>query len=237
MPRSAEPAPLAVSPLGSELLDDPAADASAARESLRNIALANRWFGGARAVRRGLVRLLIGIPRGTRLTLLDLGTGMGDIPLAAARWAARAGVHLVPLGIERSGVAARLARSAGLPVAVADIGRLPFRPRCADVVLASQVAHHFSPQSAGRLFRLCGDLARHGVIVADLHRSAGASASFAIGARLLRFDPITRADGHTSIRRGYSVAELRALLAQAGVRTSVRRVAPWRLVAAWRVGP
>nr|MBA3317368.1 hypothetical protein [Gemmatimonadales bacterium] len=37
---------LAVTPLGAELLDDPAADPETVIESLRNIARSNRWFGG-----------------------------------------------------------------------------------------------------------------------------------------------------------------------------------------------
>lgn len=234
MPRSAESSPLSLSGLGSELLDDPHADAAAVGESLRNIARANRWFGGTRAVRWGLARVLAGVPRGTSLTLLDLGTGLGDLPLATVRWARRRGVRLLPLGLERSRVAAALAHAAGIATVVADLGRLPLRDRSADIVLLSQVAHHFAPDSVVTLFRVCDRLARHAVIVADLRRSPLAGAGFAIGARLLRFDPLTRADGHTSIRRGFTERELAALLARAGLAAAVRRVAPWRLVAAWR---
>jgi hypothetical protein len=80
--------PLAISSIGSELLDDPAADPSVVAQSLGNIARANRWFGGARAVRYGLARVLAGVPRTRPLSLLDLGTGAGDLPGDAARWAA-----------------------------------------------------------------------------------------------------------------------------------------------------
>ena len=96
------------------------------------------------------------------------------------------------------------------------------------------VATNHAPDSVVALIRACDRLARHAVIVADLRRSPFAGAGFAVGARLLRFDPCTRADGHTSIRRGYTEPEFRTLLARAGVAASVRRVAPWRLAAAWR---
>src|SRR5688500_10474646 len=104
MPPSADPPTLAISRVGTELLDDPGADAAAAAESLRNIARANRWFGGSAAGRWGLGRLLAGVPRGTTLTLLDLGTGVGDLPLALGRRAARSGIRIVPMGLERSPV-------------------------------------------------------------------------------------------------------------------------------------
>ena len=126
--------PLTLSPVGTELLDDPAADPGAVAESLRNIARSNRWFGGSAAVLHGLSRVLAGAPRGTRLTLLDLGTGAGDLPLAAARRAARKGIRLLPLGLERSRVAAALARASGIPCAVACAGAPPFRPKSVDIV-------------------------------------------------------------------------------------------------------
>ena len=92
---------LGTSRLGAELLDDPAADPATVRASLRHIARANRWFGGRAAALWGLGRALHGVPRGTRLSLLDIGTGAGDLPRAAAAWARRRGWHLDVCGLER----------------------------------------------------------------------------------------------------------------------------------------
>jgi hypothetical protein len=60
--------------------------------------------------------------------------------------------------------------------------------------------------------------------------------AFWVGARALRFDPSTMADGITSIRRGYTTGELRALLAEAGVSARVSRRPGYRLVATWWTG-
>jgi SAM-dependent methyltransferase len=226
--------PLAPSPVGVELLDDPDADPRAVAVSLGNIARSNRWFGGAAAVRHGLARAMTGIPAGAVVTLADLGTGLGDLPRAAARWAARRGVRLVPVGLERSRVAARLARDGGVPCAVGCAGAAPFGEKSVDLVLLSQVAHHLAPESAVRLFRACDRLARRAVIVADLRRGRLGPPAFGVGARALGFDPITVADGITSLRRGYTARELRALLAAAGVAGTVERRPGYRLVAVWR---
>ena len=226
--------PLATSPVGVELLDDPAADPAAVAVSLRNIARSNRWFGGAAAVRHGLRRAVAGVPAGATLTLADLGTGLGDLPRAAARWAARRGVRLVTVGLERSRVAARLARDGGVPCAVGCAGTPPFGDTSVDLVLLSQVVHHLAPDSAVRLFRACDRLARRAVIVADLRRGGLGPLAFRFGARALGFDPITVADGVTSLRRGYTAGELRALLAAAGVGGTVERSPGYRLVAVWR---
>lgn len=228
--------PLTIAPIGVELLDDPAADPLLTAESLRNIVRSNRWFGGAAAVRYGLRRALGHTTRGTTLSLLDLGTGAGDLPRVARRWGERRGVCLVPVGLERSRVAAGIARGAGVPCAVADAGAAPIREKSVDVVLVSQVAHHLEARSVVRLLRACDRLARHAVIVADLRRGWLGRAVFWVGARALRFDPVTVADGMTSIRRGYTVKELRGLLARAGVEGTVARRPGYRLVATWRPG-
>jgi hypothetical protein len=225
---------MSVSPIGTELLDDPAADPSLVTESLRNIARANRWFGGAAAVRFGLDRTLARIPPGHTLSLLDLGTGLGDLPRVATSWGARRGLRIIPLGLELSRIAASLAGRSGVPTAVACAGTPPVRDRGADIVLVSQVAHHLNAESVIHLLRTCDRLARLGVIVADLRRHALAASSFRVGARLLRFDAVTTMDGVTSIRRGFSREELRDLLTRAGIQGEVHQRPGFRLVATWR---
>jgi 2-polyprenyl-3-methyl-5-hydroxy-6-metoxy-1,4-benzoquinol methylase len=226
-------AELSVSPIGVELLDDPAADPAKVAATLRDIARANRWFGGASAVRFGLSRTLSDVSRPARLSLLDLGTGLGDLPRVAVRWGATRGIQLVPVGLELNRAAAALAKASGLPVAVACAGAPPVGDKSFDVVLLSQVAHHLSAESVVELFRTCDRLARRAVIVADLRRHALAASSFRFGARLLGFDRLTLSDGVTSIRRGYSRQELLDLMACAGVKGRVDQRRGFRLVATW----
>jgi SAM-dependent methyltransferase len=227
---------LAITSVGVELLDDPAADPAAVAVSLRNIARANRWFGGSGAMTSGLGRALAGAPRGIALSLLDLGTGAGDLPRAAVAWGARRGIRLVPVGLERSRVAAALARDAGIPCMVGCAGAPPLQDKSVDLVLMSQLLHHLAPASAIRLVRTADRLARRAVVVADLRRARLGPVAFWCGARALRFDPVTLADGMTSLRRGYTRRELVALLAKAGVAARVWRHPGYRLVATWRPG-
>ncbi len=222
------------SPIGHELLDDPDADPGTVATSLGNIARANRWFGGRAAVRYGLARLLDGVPPGRTLSLLDIGTGSGDLPRDAMRWAAGRGLVIAPFGLERSRTAAGLAGAAAVPTAVGCAGALPFADRTFDLVLMSQVAHHLAADAAVELFRAAARVARVGVVVADLRRARLAQLLFEVGARLLRFDRVTRVDGVTSIARGYSPAELGALAARAGVDAHVCGRRGYRVVAWWR---
>ena len=209
----------------------PTTDASVVEESLGNIARANRWLGGLAAVRHGLARVLAG--RTGAITLLDVGTGIGDIPAMSRLWGRRRGMQITALGVERHPVAARLAQLGGLQTSIGCGGSLPLRDASMDVVVLSQVAHHLDADSCVAVFRECDRVARIGVVIADLRRSVAAQAGFWFASHALRFDPVTRADGVTSLRRGFDRATLRRLLERAGIDARVERRPGYRLVATW----
>ncbi|MBA3672524.1 MAG: hypothetical protein H0W68_10960, partial [Gemmatimonadaceae bacterium] len=76
---------------GFEHLDDPATDPALRERSLRDVCRANTVLGGAGAVLSELSRWLPSL--GSSATLLDVGTGLGDIPSRARRLAGRRGVR------------------------------------------------------------------------------------------------------------------------------------------------
>ncbi|MEJ7811255.1 MAG: class I SAM-dependent methyltransferase, partial [Gemmatimonadaceae bacterium] len=117
-------------------------DPRVARRSLRDVARANRLFGGTRTALSELDGVLRG-HAGRHLTLLDVGTGAGDIPGRARHLARRYGVRLLTLGVDASEPLARAANSPELPMARADALRLPLRDRSVDIALCSQLLHHF----------------------------------------------------------------------------------------------
>ena len=227
--------PIPIPPEGQELLDDLGAAPALVRASLRDLAQANRWFGGIAAARFGL-RRLIGATSPARLTLLDVGTGLGDVPRALLGWLRRRGTVLESLGIERHPVAARAARDGGLRVARADGLALPFPDRSVDVTLLSQVAHHHGAVATARLALEATRVSRIGVVLADLRPARGAAWGFRLASRVLRFDPTTRQDGVTSLARGFSVDGLVRLLRSAGLMATVVERPGARIVAYWRSG-
>ncbi|MBI4420087.1 MAG: methyltransferase domain-containing protein, partial [Gemmatimonadetes bacterium] len=200
-----------VSPIGSEALDG-ACPAGVARRTLRDITVANALFGGRAAAAFGLDLVLAGPTTSRTLTLLDLGAGSGDIASFLARRGGRYGVRLRPVALDRHRVAAQLCRDAGLPSVAADAWALPFADRSVDIVLASQVLHHFSRDAGARLLSVLARTARVGVVVADLHRARVAALGIWLASCALRFHPVTRRDGVTSVRRGFTQNELQALL-------------------------
>ena len=218
---------------GTELLDQPDADPDLVRINLRDISRVNRWLGGRHALSVGSRRALSAVPPGTHLTLLDIGTGSGDLPAYCRAWGHRRGLTIRTLGLERVPAAAVVAAESGLATFVGCASALPIKTKSVDVVLISQVVHHFRRAAAVNLLRACDSFARRAVIMVDLERSSVAKAAFRVASSLMRFAPVTRADGLISIDRGLTRDTARALLAEAGVEGDVRSVTPYRLVATW----
>jgi SAM-dependent methyltransferase len=220
-----------------ELLDDPAADGGTVTAALADVARSNRLLGGSRAAIAALSRYYGGDGSArAALTLLDVGTGVGDIPVAAAASARARGVALRLLGVDRHPAAARAARANGVPTAVAEATHLPLRDRSVDLVLSSQLLHHCAGAEAEALVRELDRVARRGVVIADLRRSVLAAAGYVVVALLLRFHPVTRRDGFTSVLRGFTARELADLCRSAGVEARVRRHPGFRVTASWRPG-
>jgi SAM-dependent methyltransferase len=219
---------------GVELLDDPTLDPGTAVRSLADIARCNRLFGGTRAVAAELAPVLAETRRGDRLTMLDVGTGAGDLPERARAIAARAGIELVTIGLDvRAALLAASRSRAGLAVA-GDARALPVASRGVDVVVCAQVLHHFPPGDAECLLRELTRVARRRVIVAELRRAWIAAAGLWLASWPLRFHPVSRHDGVVSILRGFLATELESLVRRATGRVpAVRARAGYRLTASW----
>lgn len=218
---------------GVELLEEPGVDAALLRRSLADVARANRLFGGTRAVLAELDLVVRELPADA--TLLDVGTGIGDIPARAAKLAARRGVRLTTIGLDGAEPLAAASRARTAAAACADARRLPFADRSVDVVTCSQVLHHFGDEEARIVLREMHRVARHRVIVADLRRSWIAAAGIWMVSFPLGFHPVSRHDGVVSVMRGYTVPELGTLVSTSlDASPEVRRRLGFRITASWR---
>lgn len=220
---------------GIELLDDPSTDTALATRSLQDVARSNRWFGGANAVIAELVPVLAAARgRSAPLTLLDVGTGAGDIPELARRIADRGGVHLLTIGLEVTPALAAASRPRSGDAIAGDALALPFADRSVDIVACSQVLHHFEAADGVRLLAEMNRVARVRVIVADIRRAWAAAAGLWVGSWALGFHPVSRHDGVVSVLRGFRAAELSAaVVAATGCLPSVRNRRGFRVTASW----
>src|SRR6478672_5495672 len=118
--------------------------------------------------------------------------------------------------------AARRARPAvdripGLSLRVADGLALPYPDGAFDVAHCSMVVHHLEPAEAVALLREMARVARLGVVVNDLVRGRLFWAGAWVMSHAATRNRLTRNDAPMSVRRAFSRAELRALVAEAGL--------------------
>lgn len=218
---------------GVEILDDPGVSREIRNRAMADIARANVLFGGTRAALMALRGVLPSLPR--RATLLDVGTGLADIPLRARRDADRANVALTPIGLDISESLLRSARHRLAGAVVGDALRIPLADASVDVVTCSQVLHHFAEDDARRVIAELHRVSRGWVVIADLRRSWLAAGGFWLASGVLRFHAVTRADGVTSVLRGFTASELSNLVRDStGVIPRLRHGVFWRLSAVWR---
>ncbi len=224
---------------GFEFLDDPSLSPTVAQRSLRDIALANKLFGGTRAVLAEMQSVFDEIRADgiNHISVLDIGTGLGDIPCAVQREAALQGVTVNVVGLEITASMASHAREHTPRIVAADARELPFATNSVDVITCSQVLHHLPDPQARELLLECSRVAKRRVIVADLRRSWLAMGLLWAVSYPLRFHPASRHDGVASIRRGFTTDEL-ATAVRASGNTDVKttRRLGWRVTAAWKPG-
>lgn len=218
---------------GFEFLDDRAIPSAARDRSMADVSRANTLLGGTRSAIRAFRSVLPHVPRAS--VLLDVGTGFGDIPARATAEARRAGVALSTIGLDAVETLFRTARARLSAAVVADAMRLPLENDSVEIVICSQLLHHFDAADARRMIAELHRVARGWVIISDLERSWFAAGGFWLASIVLRFHPMTRHDGVTSVLRGFTSAELEGLVRDVtGATPTIRRGAFWRLSATWR---
>jgi SAM-dependent methyltransferase len=191
---------------GREILDDPDVDPELVTRSLADVALSNSLFGGLSSAIDELKVALRDAP--PEATLLDVGTGLGDIPCRAREVARENGIQLTTVGLDAAIELARANRASLTLSVCGDALRLPFADHSVDIVMCSQVLHHFPGADALRLLREMNRVARVRVIVSDIRRSWFAAAGLWLASFPLRFHAVSRHDGVVSVMRGFTPDEL-----------------------------
>jgi SAM-dependent methyltransferase len=215
-----------------ELLDGSLADQRALVGNLRDLARANRWLGGVQLSSRVIDKLA---PGTAAIDVLDVGTGGADIPLAliergraAGRLVRVTGIDLRPEILAAAAVAdRRITATAELTLHVGDGRSLPYSDGAFDIAHASLVLHHLDPAAARSMLAEMARVARVGVVVNDLVRTRLSWLGAWLLGHLATANRFTRHDAPLSVRRAYTVSELTALLAVAGLRVEQRMDGPF----------
>jgi 2-polyprenyl-3-methyl-5-hydroxy-6-metoxy-1,4-benzoquinol methylase len=215
-----------------ELMDTEPASVASMRRALAFLTFTNRWCGGSDLILRHLAGWAGRWPAGWQtISILDVGTGMADIPMAMVIWARRRGVRLAVTALELVDSSADLARErvANVPeiaIVSGDFFEIANGSLRFDYVTASLFLHHVQPARTVDALIGLDRLARHGLIISDLQRSWTSYAAVS-AAGLVLGNRIVRHDAPASVRRAFRAAELDRLARQAGLDYLAARTEPW----------
>jgi SAM-dependent methyltransferase len=196
---------------------------------LRDLSHVNRWTLAARPTLDFIKRAL---GDQTRLSLLDVGFGSGDMLREIWRVARKRGVTPQLVGVDINPKSAPVAQAMTPPGAAIDFRTGDYRSleRSFDVIISNLVAHHMSDRELIDFIRFMEERAEMGWIINDLHRHAFAYRGYPLLARLLGVHRIVREDGRLSIARSFRPPDWQEILVRAGISDAriVRRF-PFRL--------
>ena len=156
-----------------------------------------------------------------RFSLIDVGSGEGDMLRAVSRWASRNGKVARLIGFDlnpRSEVAAKAATDPALGIEFLTANVFDYRPAAApDFIISSIVTHHLSDEQVVEFLAWADRTAARGWFNSDLRRHWFAYHGFGLLAWAMRWHPIVRHDGQVSVARSFTRSEWERLIAASGI--------------------
>jgi SAM-dependent methyltransferase len=221
-----------------ELMDTERVDLVTFKACLKDLERINRWTGAYR-ITLGWLERLRRMHAVRRLSLVDVGSGYGDMLRRIGAWGAAHGVALDLTGIDLNPHATAIAARATPPgprvrYITADVFELSpaLRP---DVVISSLFAHHLDDRQLVRFLQWMEASARLGWLINDLHRHPIAYGIARWAPRLLHMNRLVRHDAPVSVARSCVRRDWERLLAEAGLAGPPTAVS-WRFPFRYAVG-
>lgn len=200
-----------------ELMDRQDADPRRLKRTIEQFDLINRLFSAAtRLFKRHILPTMLA-DKEREWTILDFGSGGGDIDRALVRLCRKKGVkvkitaldldpRVLPWAKELCKDYPEIHPIAGSVFDLATHGDFDF-------IISNHTLHHFTYPQVRLAVELCKNHARYGILLNDLSRSIWGYIGYTIFTGLFLHRSLAFYDGRLSIRRGFTVAELERELA------------------------
>ena len=218
-----------------ELLDTDSGTPCEVEGSLLDLRMFNRRFGGVRAM-TALLREVAQARGLKELDWLDVAGGAGDLVTLTEQSLRGFGITLRPVVMDR----ARSHMNGGHQNICGDALALPFRDNSFDVISSSLFVHHLEREELIQFAREGLRVARHAFVINDLIRHP-LHLALALAGKPIYRSRITRHDAPASIRRAYTLNEIREFLDEKEIgaaRISIRTFYLYRMgVIAWKSTP
>lgn len=213
-----------------ELMDREDCDVEKLKNTYRQFSVINGLLSNWRRIYKNQLLPLM-VDRDRIYTLLDIGFGGGDIPLAISRWAKKDGIKLEITAIETDRRAFEFAQSLPADSSVSFLNcsstELIKNNKKFDFVISNHVIHHLNEKDFHIILSESKELAASLIIFNDIERSDLGYILFNVFSRILFWNSFITADGLTSIKRCYTKNELKEISPKDW---TVERSIPFRLL-------
>jgi SAM-dependent methyltransferase len=175
-----------------------------------------------------------GLPWDRRVSVVDVGSGSGDMLRRLDRWAAKRAYKLDLAGVDLNPWSAVTARQLTNPrrrIRFVTANIFDYRPAApVDIVISSLFTHHLDDAAIIKFLRWMDANARIGWFINDLHRHPLPYHLFKHASRTLGFHHFVQHDGPVSIARAFAPTDWQALLQAADIPdATVKSYFPFRL--------
>ena len=197
----------------SEIMDDFAMEGEILRDALDKIAKINQLLGGNQLTLRGVQELIQKIPKGTKITIVDVGCGNGDMLRTLAKYGLENHLNFSLIGIDANNFTVNHAQNlsnnySNISYRCEDIFDKAFAALKYDIALCTLTLHHFKEDKILELMSVFNTNSRVGIVINDLHRSAISYRLFQALCFVFRLNSMSREDGLVSILRGFKKEDL-----------------------------
>lgn len=193
-----------------ELLDDFQGSSNQLKLVLEDINRVNRLLGG-NAITVDAVFKLIEENEQKSYTILDVGCGDGNMLRQIALKAKKRNISIKLIGIDLSDGSLDIARQKSVSFPEIEYQKqdiFTLEDLELDIVLTTLTLHHFKQEDIPKFIRRFASMAKLGVVINDLHRSGLAYYLFRAFSTIFIKTHTAKADGLTSITRGFKRKEL-----------------------------
>jgi hypothetical protein len=220
----------------SELIDSSETDLETFRACLIDLTTVNQLTLAYRPTLQFFERLVRSgrLPFDRTITIVDVGSGSGDMLRKIDKWAARRRLKVDLVGVDLNPWSASTAEGlneTGRPIRFITTSVFDYWPaNPIDIVISSLFTHHLDDFSVIEFIAWMEAKARIGWFVNDLHRRRLPFHFFRLLSRALRFHHFVQHDGPVSIARAFSADDWNGFLNNANATMAeVHRCFPYRL--------
>ncbi len=168
---------------------------------------------------------------GSRVRIVDVGSGYGDMSRKIDAWASRRGIAVDIVGVDMNPWSARAAEEATAakrPLRWVTANVFEYRPPAdTDIVMSSLFTHHLRDGDVVRFINWMEEHSRIGWIINDLERHWLSYRALQIGFWATRRHRFMRHDGPVSVASAFTYYDWERLLREAGLAREAVAIEKW----------